>query len=133
MRSTDSLQRGEEGIDPRPSVDEISPPRQHENDVGDAARGGGKRGRRRLAVGDVVSWKDTPGSRDAGSDLDSRKLVVGLGSRCGSEERGGACLPPLGGEERRSSVVEGGEGGGERERRLRGGGRGQLVDWGGGA
>lgn len=40
MRSTDSLPRGEEGIDPRPSVDEISPPRQHENDVGDAARGG---------------------------------------------------------------------------------------------
>jgi hypothetical protein len=43
MRSTDSLQRGEEGIDPRPSVDEISPPRQHENDVGDAARGGRER------------------------------------------------------------------------------------------
>jgi hypothetical protein len=79
MRSTDSLPRGEGGIDPRPSVDEISSPRQHENDVGEAARGG----RRRLAVGDVVSWKDTPGSRDAGSDLDSRKLVVGLGSACG--------------------------------------------------
>jgi hypothetical protein len=37
-------------------------------------------------------------------------------------------------KEERSSVMEGGAGvGDEREWRRRGGGRGQLVDWGGGA